>query len=326
VGGLIIAVDGGGSKTDVVALRPDGAIAGTARGLATNPQTETLPVAVSRIDALVREAAAGEEVAHASVYLAGLDLAIEIERFAAAIAPLPWTRAGLAIDNDLFALLRTGTEAPDAVAVVCGTGINAVGVRADGATARFPALGTITGDWGGGGGIMLAAIWHAARAEDGRGPATALAHELPRAFGVASVQAIAEGIHLGTLRAGDLTALTPLLFRVAAEGDDLAGRLLDRQAAEIVTMAGVCAARLGLAGAGLPVVLGGGLIRSGERRLLDPVVAGLERALPGSVPHIVTDAPIVGAGLGALSAAGADADALERARHALSALDAQPAA
>ena len=33
-----------------------------------------------------------------------------------------------------------------AVAVVCVTGINRVGVRADGETARFPALGEISGD------------------------------------------------------------------------------------------------------------------------------------------------------------------------------------
>jgi N-acetylglucosamine kinase-like BadF-type ATPase len=325
VGGLILAVDGGGSKTDVVALRPDGTIAGTARGLATNPQVETLPVAVSRIDALVEEATAGTEVAHASLYLAGLDLSIEIERFTTAVAPLRWTRNGLAVDNDLFALLRTGTESPDAVAVVCGTGINAVGVRADGATARFPALGTVTGDWGGGSGLMLAALWHAARAEDGRGPATALVDALPPALGFPTVQAIGEAILLGELPSAALTPLTPLLFEVAVAGDGIAGRLLDRQAEEIATMARVCAGRLGLASAGLPVVLGGGLIRSGEQRLLGPLVAGLEHELPGSEPLIVTEAPIVGAGLGALAAAGADAAALQRACPALSALDAQPA-
>jgi N-acetylglucosamine kinase-like BadF-type ATPase len=325
VGGLIVAVDGGGSKTDVVALRADGSIAGTARGLATNPQVETLPVALSRIDALVEDATGGAPVAHASVYLAGLDLGIEIERFTAAVTALRWAQSGLAVDNDLFALLRTGTESPDAVAVVCGTGINAVGVRGDGATARFPALGTITGDWGGGSGIMLAALWHAARAEDGRGPTTTLAAALPGALGYSNVQAIGEAILLGALPAAELTPLTPLLFDAAAAEDPIAGHLLDRQAEEIATMARVCAERLGLAGPGLPVVLGGGLIRSGERRLLDPVVAELARTLPGAQPVVVSEAPIVGAGLGALTAAGAGPAALRRARPALSALDAQPA-
>ena len=54
------------------------------------------------------------------------------------------------VDNDTFAVLRAGTERGWGVAVVCGAGINCVGVSPDGRHARFPALGTITGDWGGG--------------------------------------------------------------------------------------------------------------------------------------------------------------------------------
>lgn len=314
---MILAVDGGGSKTDVVALRPDGTVAGIGRGGPSNPQVEGLPDAVARIDAAVREAIGDEVVTQANVYAAGLDLPIEIERFRAAIAPHPWAQAGLVVDNDLFALLRAGTERPDAVAVVCGTGINAVGVRADGETAHFPALGTITGDWGGGSGIMLAALWHAARAEDGRGPATVLAESLPAALGVEDVARIGHGILLGTLRAAALTPLTPLVFRAAEDGDEIARRLLQRQAEEIVTMAAVCARRLGLALDGLPVVLGGGMIRSREPGLLDPVLAGIARELPGAGPRIVTDAPIVGAALEALARAGAAPEALARARTAL---------
>ena len=74
------------------------------------------------------------------------------------------------LDNDLFALLEAGTDSPDAVAVVCGTGVNAVGRAADGRTVRFPALGSISGDWGGGGQLGMQALSHAARAVDGRGP------------------------------------------------------------------------------------------------------------------------------------------------------------
>ena len=78
------------------------------------------------------------------------------------------------MDNDTFALLRAGTDSPDAIAVVCGAGINCVGRAADGRIARFPALGMLSGDWGGGQHLAALALWHAARAEDGRGPATAL--------------------------------------------------------------------------------------------------------------------------------------------------------
>ncbi len=52
------------------------------------------------------------------------------------------------VDNDTFALLRSGTDRGWGVAVVCGGGINCVGLTADGREVRFPSLGPITGDWG----------------------------------------------------------------------------------------------------------------------------------------------------------------------------------
>ena len=85
------------------------------------------------------------------------------------------------VGNDTFAVLRAGTERGWGVAVVCGAGINCVGVAPDGRQARFPALGSITGDWGGGYDVGLAAVSAAARSEDGRGPRTSLEQAVPGA-------------------------------------------------------------------------------------------------------------------------------------------------
>src|SRR5262249_21770830 len=115
----------------------------------------------------------GVALDRAEVFLAGVDLPEEVEIAAKAVAAMGWAR-GHTVENDTFALLRAGTDSPDAVAVICGAGINCVGRTADGRSARFPALGMISGDWGGGQHLASLAMWHAARAEDGRGPATAL--------------------------------------------------------------------------------------------------------------------------------------------------------
>ena len=55
----------------------------------------------------------------------------------------------MTVDNDTFALLRAGTDAEDAIGVICGTGINVVGRAAGGRVARYSSLGWETGDWGG---------------------------------------------------------------------------------------------------------------------------------------------------------------------------------
>ncbi len=182
---LVVAVDGGGTKTDAVALTMDGQLVARRRGPGSSPHFEGLGRSVEVVDGLVREVAGDATVRQVDLYLSGLDLPIEIERYRAAVEPLPWSQGGLVIDNDLFALLRSGTDEPDAVAVVCGSGVNAVGVRADGATVRFPSLGNLSGDWGGGSGLGPEALWFAARDIDGRGEPTTLTTAICAELGVA---------------------------------------------------------------------------------------------------------------------------------------------
>jgi len=179
-GDYIVAVDGGGSKTDAVAVTLDGIVLGRFRGPGSSPHLIGLASSVTLVDSIIGSLVRDRPPIHTGVYLSGLDLPREVDAYRDAIAGLSWGSGAVTVANDLFALVRSGTESPDAVAVVCGTGINAIGVRADGATARFLALGSISGDWGGASGIGELALWHAARDEDGRGPATSLTAAVAR--------------------------------------------------------------------------------------------------------------------------------------------------
>ncbi len=315
--GLVVAVDGGGSKTDAVALSLDGALVAHRRGPGSSPHFEGLGESVAVVDRLVREVAGGRPVAQANLYLSGLDLPIEIERYGAAIAGQEWVSSSTVVDNDLYALLRAGTDASDAVAIVCGTGVNAIGVRADGAVARFPALGGISGDWGGGSGLGEQALWHAARDVDARGPRTALTAAITEALGVASVPALIEDLHFGRRDSSELTGLAPVVFEAARAGDAVAAGLVDRQAEEIVAFARACLVRLDLLDRPVPIVLGGGIIRSGDARLLGGIASRLADLAPAARIEIFESAPIVGAAVLALTAAGAAPAALDRARAAV---------
>jgi N-acetylglucosamine kinase-like BadF-type ATPase len=328
-GAVLLAVDGGGTKTDVVALAEDGTVLARARGSGSCPQVIGVGQAVSVVDSLVRavladvaasRAADGPPaVAHVGFYVSGLDLPVEVEAFAAAAEALPWVRSAgaVVVENDTFALLRAGTDAREAVAVVCGTGINCVGRRADGRTARFPALGRISGDWGGGSELGELALWHAARAVDGRGPATVLAQTVPRALRRPDVATVIEDLHLGRLRPSALTGLAPVLMAASGDGDAVAGQVVDQQAEEIVALAAAALRRLDLIGVPVPVVLGGGVIAGGHARLLDGIAARLARAAPLARMQVVTAPPVLGAVLLVLEACGAPTAALTRAAAAL---------
>ena len=321
---VVLAVDGGGSKTDVVAIGLDGSLVGHARGPGSNPQTRGWdlagPILDDVRDRVLRELG-DRRIRTTHVYLAGLDLHDELVAAEAALAH--WDEDGGApdvLDNDLFALLRAGTLSPDAAAVVCGTGINALAVRADGETARFPALGDVSGDWGGGAYLGNRALWHAARADDGRGPATALVDAVPAAVGLGTVREVTEAIHFGRLDYRVFNRLCPVLFEVAGAGDAVATSVVERQAEEIVLLASVSLGRLGLGGSAstpVPVVLGGGVLAARDPMLVDRIVSGLASRVPGAVPTWVTDPPVLGAGLAALESVGAGEVALRRYREAV---------
>src|SRR3954452_16179628 len=223
-GRLILAVDGGNSKTDLALVREDGEVLATVRGGLSSPHHIGLPACVEALQELYDRAlaAAGLDGARdgpiadvGKLLLAGLDFAAEEEQLRAAVAPRAWARR-LTVGNDTFAVLRAGTERSWGVAVVCGAGINCVGVAPDGRHARFPALGAITGDWGGGYDLGLAALSAAARSEDGRGPQTLLERSVPAHFGLRAPSEVAEAIHHGEIPQRRVTELAPVVLDEAA--------------------------------------------------------------------------------------------------------------
>jgi N-acetylglucosamine kinase-like BadF-type ATPase len=332
----VLAIDGGNSKTDLALVAPDGTLLASLRGPGANHEDHGIEGAMRILNGLVGEvsaragqpidlgggdsgAAGGLVAEHVSACLAGADLPAEEASLTAALLRQGWSRSAVAM-NDTFAVLRaglsgiaggSGTDGPPCgVAVTCGAGINCVAVAPDGRVARYLALGTLTGDWGGGYGLSQAVMWHAMRGWDGRGPGTALGRAVAGHFGFDSIDDVAVAVHTGGLVEADLLGLTSVLFTVAADGDPVAVQLVERQAAEVCVMAGAAMRRLGLPPQGTPLVLGGGLL---EAR--DPLLSGaIERCLaveaPGAVPHVVDIPPIAGAALLGLDHLAASRDAL----------------
>ncbi|MGW2416179.1 N-acetylglucosamine kinase [Streptomyces tubercidicus] len=318
--GTALAVDAGNSKTDVALVATDGSVLATARGGGFRPPTVGTERAVDVLAPLVRtvlaQAGRAAPVDHLSAFLANADLPVEEARLTAGIADRGWART-VSVRNDTFALLRAGLPdhgEPVGVAVVCGAGINCVGLGPDGATARFPAIGRISGDWGGGAHLAEEALWYAARAEDGRGAPTELSRALPAHFGLTTMRELIEALHLHHLPTHRRHELPPLLFTVAASGDEIARTLITRQAEEIALLAHLTLKRLNLLTHPTPVLLGGGVLTARHPLLHDRLTQLLAEHAPKAVPQVVTAPPVLGAALDALDRAGAEAGAYERVR------------
>jgi N-acetylglucosamine kinase-like BadF-type ATPase len=323
----VLALDGGNSKTDVALVGADGAVLAAIRGpgMPTADLDGSLRVISDLIGRIEREAGQpGRPAArHICACVANADLPAEEEQLATAIRAGGWSETTTVV-NDTFAVLRAGLTAgltdrgdrPWGVAVTCGAGINCVAVAENGQTFRYLALGSITGDWGGGYGLGRAALWWAIRAEDGRGPETTLRETVPAHFGLPEVADVAIAIHQGKLTVQDTRGLAPVLLAAASDGDRVARDLVRQQATEVCTMALTAMRRLGLTGLKTPVVLGGGLLTARDPLLTASVVDGIAAEAPHAEVTIVDVPPIAGAVLLGLDEVGLASTAEEKVRAA----------
>jgi len=287
-------------------------VLGTVRGPGSSPHRLGVEGSLDVLQALVEKL--GGELDLAVLLLAAVDFPDEEAAYREAAERRGWA-AETVVGNDTFAVLRAGTEHGFGVAVTCGAGINCVGVAPDGRTMRFPSLGMLSGDWGGGGDVGAEALYVAARSEDGRGPKTILERRVPEHFGFTTAIELARALIDGTLRQERLAELAPLVL-AAVEEDSVAAAIVDRLADEVVAMVRATVTRLGIAAEAVDVVLGGGLLQAGNERLLGGIVRGVRELGPLLAVHVASHPPVVGAALIALDRVGAGPAAQARLRAA----------
>jgi N-acetylglucosamine kinase-like BadF-type ATPase len=323
-GPAVLAVDGGNSKTEVALVDAAGEVLGAARGPGTSHHHLGVPAALEALEALIaaacRDAAVppgGRPLAEVGVWcLAGLDFPADDQAVGPAVAARGWVGQAL-LHNDVFAVLRAGSGRTWGIGVVVGAGMNCVGVAPDGREVRFPAVGELSGDWGGGRDVGVAAVGAALRGEDGRGPETTLTRAVAGWFGLESALAVVEALFCGRIDQGRVLELVPLVFAEAEAGDPVADQIVARQVEEVVAMAWAAIRRLGLAGLDVDVVCGGGLFRGDTPAFLERIRSGLAPLAPAARLTRLTAPPVVGAALLGLDRLGAPPGAAERLRATL---------
>jgi N-acetylglucosamine kinase-like BadF-type ATPase len=300
---VILAVDGGNSKTDVALVAADGRLLAALRGPTTSHQQVGLEAGADRLAGLVAEARSRAglppddlPVAVGVYALAGADTPADTRRLTASLDARQLAGSSLVI-NDAFAPIRAGSDRGWGVALICGSGMNAAGIAPDGRTARLAALGGISGDWGGGADIGLAALGAAVRARDLRGARTALETVVPAHFGFSRPIDLTRAIELGAVAQARLRELSPLVFRAAAEGDAVAGSIVDRLADELVAMAGAIIRRLNLTRRDPDVVMAGGIFNARDAGFEARIQAGVQAVAPAATMRRSEAPPVLGAAL-----------------------------
>ncbi len=304
---LLVAVDGGNSKTDLVLLRGDGSVVAAVRGAGSNPhslgQAGALDVIGRLIESAWRQAAIGRgsrrpTISAGAFFLAGADQPDEVRDLHEAITARGWVDDAL-IGNDTLALLWAGSSAGFGVAVVVGAGVNGIGRAESGLEAHFGALGAITGDWGGGPGIGLAALGAAVRGEEGRSADTTLSAIIADHFGKRTALEVAVAVHRGAIAGQRLGELPPLVFDAAERGDPEAKAIVDGQADEVVGFAVAALRRTEQTRDAISVIIGGSVLAAAPVRLIDRIRDGIATVAPQAQVVLWRGRPVVGAAVAA---------------------------
>lgn len=267
---LLLGIDGGGSHT--VAILADatseGAIFG--RGVAgpSNIQSVGVDRALGELDRAIGLAFADAKLDRQPVTAAAFGLA-GVDSPAAAGIIRDWAERRhlayqLEVDNDATLLLVGGTPDGWGIAVVCGTGSIALGRAPDGRMDRCGGWGYLLGDEGSAYALALSAVRAIARSADHCEPGTLLTPSLLAEMGLREPIDMIHAVYSGPWDRARLATLAPLVLRIAAEGDQVARSIVERQAFELARTVMAVGRKLELVDTAVPLALTGGAILNSD--------------------------------------------------------------
>lgn len=287
---FFLGVDGGGTRTRVALVDGAGREHARAEGPPTlvDPAEPTATVCV--IAELCREVASkgGAELPVAGLWAGIAGAGTDPTR---RVVETALRRAGISactsVGTDAEAIFHDAYPTGPGILLISGTGSIAVGRGADGVSLRVGGWGVHLGDEGSGYQIGRSALRAVARGEDGRGVPTELTDPVLKALGVA---APAELIRwMAAARKADVASLVPLIYEVAAAGDQAATTVIEKAVDDLIGHVRTIVRRLEPWSAAPEVALAGGLIEEGgllRLRVIEAIEAlpcrHRDRALDGA--------------------------------------------
>jgi N-acetylmuramic acid 6-phosphate etherase len=269
--GYFLGVDGGGTKTAAVLLSGDNReIARAVRG-PSNYHSVGLPVAEAALREAIHQVLASAGLTATDVTAIGLgmagvgrpgdqrvvqDMLSHIARFRRVV-----------ITHDAEVALIGGVGHRHGAVLIAGTGATAYGVNTHGAAWRADGWGYLVGDEGSAYWIGVEGLRAAARAHDGRGPATALEDLLVSHLGLSDADALVTLIYADASGSKGqvvprLANLAPLVSHAARGGDTVAQAILQEAGRRLSNTLNAVVRGLNMTNEAFEAVLMGGVLRA----------------------------------------------------------------
>lgn len=293
---VILAIDGGGSRTRCLAVDRSGEIAGEATSgpsnhllIDMNIVRQSLSEAISM--ALKNARVERNDVACLSAGLAGVEYdGSGAEEMEVLLAELGFTETVISGDMEIA---HAGALAgrPGAVAL-SGTGSCVLGIGATGERVKVGGWGPVYGDEGSAYRIGEMSLRAAARAYDGRGPKTALVQALTNALGLDDFPQTVPRIYVEAMEPREIASLSRVAYEVAEAGDEVARQIFLKAGDELAESVTAALRRLELAE---PLVSYQGAVLNSCHLLRQQFIDRLHETVKDVVVTAPAFEPVVGA-------------------------------
>jgi N-acetylglucosamine kinase-like BadF-type ATPase len=295
---VILAIDGGATKTAVTVRKRDGTVLFDGKGEGSNYQTSGAEKVIEVLVALltdIQSVLPNMQVDIAVFALAGIDSKkdeLVVRGIVEKVCRLKGLQAKkLIIENDAEAAMLGATGGKAGALLISGTGSIAYGHDGTGKIVRSGGWGHRAGDEGSGSWIGREVVRAIFRMEDGRGPFTSLKKEVLKELGLDSVQELAGWLFGPEYSVGTVAKLSPVLSLCVKKGDGVAIGIMESAADELALLVGSVLHKCGLESVVCNVYLNGGaLIHS--KMLISEIKKHVKVEYPLCKLVISTKAPI----------------------------------
>ncbi len=259
----VLGIDAGGTKTVCQLADAHGHVIAEARSTGANLQAVGELQVEKVLHEVMEEAIGDRDIIPAAICLgiAGVDRPDDAAVVRGIMKRIGY-KARVLVVNDALVALEAGAPGQPGVVIISGTGSISYGRNAAGVAARSGGWGYVLGDEGSGYWIGRAALRAVLRAEDRRGPATALTQLLLAHFGVDRPQGSIHEVYHSNLKPSAIGSLAQCVHQAFAMGDEVAVGILRGAANELESSAMSVARRLDLVGQSFAFILAGGIFKA----------------------------------------------------------------
>ncbi|MBW4625746.1 MAG: N-acetylglucosamine kinase [Brasilonema octagenarum HA4186-MV1] len=312
----VLGIDGGGSKTVCLLIDDKGKVLGRGEAGASNYQSigteATLQSIKSAIYTAVVEAQKlidNIKIEAICIGLAGVGRPEDIEVVKgivqelqnSSLLPITWelSASNIIICHDALIALVGGVGYPVGIVVAAGTGSIVFGRNHNGQTKRVGGWGYLLGDEGSAYQIAVGGMQAALKAYDGREMSTSLVEAFKQSLELATIEDLIEVIYRRGWGVKEIAALAPIVDNVAAYGDEVAQKIIDDAAKELIKATSTVIEALFSNNERFEVVTTGS-VWQGKSRIHDKFTASVLTMFPSAKVIFPRHEPALGAGLLAL--------------------------